>query len=275
MTNLSLDLIEPGKRLRDVNDEQVTALIASISDVGLLHPISVCPQRVMRGGVLIDGYGLVAGLHRLEATRRMGGESIAAHIVTLSDLQRQIAECDENLCGTKLTPSERALFTKRRKEAYEALHPETRRDATLKRGEESPSRQIGETGKPDRFTAATAAATGHSERAVQRDAERGSNITSAALDAIKGTSLDKGVVLDAVAKVSPERQLSYIKQEAEKREAQKRNRETDNAIAYTEAQQFADWLLARTDLHELPTLISWLEGCKPKDVIRALRREAA
>ena len=37
-----------------------------------------------------------------------------------------IAECDENLCGTKLTAAERALFTRRRKEAHEALHPETK-----------------------------------------------------------------------------------------------------------------------------------------------------
>jgi hypothetical protein len=33
--------------------------------------------------------------------------------------------------------------------------------------------------------------------------------------------------------------------------------------------------MARTDLNELPTIISWLEGTKPRDVIAALRREAA
>jgi hypothetical protein len=42
-----------------------------------------------------------------------------------------------------------------------------------------------------------------------------------------------------------------------------------------EAEQFAEWLLARTDLNELPTIISWLQGTKPNDVIAALRREAA
>ena len=65
--------------------------------------------------------------------------------------------------------TERALFTKRRKEAYEALHPET------KNGENQHTRvrQVGEATSADRFTADTAAKTGQSERAVQRDAERG------------------------------------------------------------------------------------------------------
>jgi hypothetical protein len=42
-----------------------------------------------------------------------------------------------------------------------------------------------------------------------------------------------------------------------------------------EGLQFANWLHERTDLAELPTIISWLEGTKAKDVIAALRRQAA
>lgn len=68
------------------------------------------------------------------------------------------------LYGPNLTPSEKALFTARRKEAYEALHPETKREATLKQN--APSRQVGETA--GRFTADTATKTGESERTVQR-----------------------------------------------------------------------------------------------------------
>lgn len=60
------------------------------------------------------------------------------------------------------------LTGRRRKEAYEALHPETKREATLKQNE--PSRQVGETEKADRFTADTASKTGSSERKVQREA---------------------------------------------------------------------------------------------------------
>ena len=48
-----------------------------------------------------------------------------------------------------------------RKRIYEELHPETKREATLKQN--SPSRQVGET-EVDRFTTDTAKATGQSER---------------------------------------------------------------------------------------------------------------
>ena len=74
---------------------------------------------------------------------------------------------------------------------------------------------------------------------------------------------------------SPEAQLAAIQRENSKAEAHKRDRATERDIALTEAQHYAEWLLARSDIHELPTIISWLEGCKPKDVISALRREAA
>lgn len=49
---------------------------------------------------------------------------------------------DENLCGPALTPSEKARFTARRKEAYEALHPETKRGANNQHT--VASRQLGE-----------------------------------------------------------------------------------------------------------------------------------
>ena len=41
------------------------------------------------------------------------------------------------------------------------------------------------------------------------------------------------------------------------------------------AEQFAQWILARSDLGELDTVMSWLRAVKPKDVIAALAREAA
>ncbi len=70
-------------------------------------------------------------------------------------------------------PQERALFTKRRKDAYEALHRETKNGATG--GGHNQLRQLGEAA--DRFTSDTAAKTGQSERAVQRDAERGEKLS--------------------------------------------------------------------------------------------------
>ena len=76
------------------------------------------------------------------------------------------AECDESLCGSNLSPAEVALFTAKRKEAYEALHPETVNGTN----QHSRVRQVGEPSK--RFTADTAEKTGQSERKAHREARR-------------------------------------------------------------------------------------------------------
>ena len=77
--------------------------------------------------------------------------------------------------------SDRAAFTARRKEAYEALHPETKHGEN----QHSRSRQVGDS-TPERFTADTAAKTGQSERGVQRDAERGEKVCDDALRLLRG-----------------------------------------------------------------------------------------
>jgi len=79
---------------------------------------------------------------------------------------------DENLCRAELSPADRASQTARRKAIYEELHPETR----LGENQHTRVRQVGEP-SVERFTAETASAIGKSERAVQRDAERGEKIS--------------------------------------------------------------------------------------------------
>jgi creatinine amidohydrolase/Fe(II)-dependent formamide hydrolase-like protein len=101
---------------------------------------------------------------------------------------------DENLMRAELSPAERAKATARRKAVYLKLHPETANGAT---GAGRPKvRQFGEAGPAERFTAETAGTTGRSERAVQRDNERGEKVTDAALEKVVGTPLDSGAYLD-------------------------------------------------------------------------------
>ncbi len=160
--NIPLDMIEVGTRLRGVSANTVAVLAASIGEVGLLNPITVHQRSILRGRIETQGWGIVAGLHRLEACRSLGMDQIPAHVVTLGEIERQLAECDENLCGTKLTPSERAMFTARRKQAYEALHPETRRGSNAG----GPSGKFRHTVEAS-FTADTATKTGKAERTVR------------------------------------------------------------------------------------------------------------
>lgn len=211
LASIPVARVELGRRLREISEAQVVALMASIGDVGLLNPITVYPRKVLEAGISVDGYGVVAGAHRLEACKRLGHAEIAAQVVGLSELERQIAECDENLCGTTLTASERATFTRRRKEAYEALHPETRH------GGDKASRKVCDLDAPARFTADTAARTGQSERKVQLDAERGSKVCQEALDILKGTKADTGTVLDRLKDLTPEQQIIAARDEVNRR----------------------------------------------------------
>ncbi|WP_061930180.1 ParB/RepB/Spo0J family partition protein [Aureimonas sp. AU22] len=205
---IDISLVERGTRLRDEDEAQVSTLMNSIGAVGLLHPITVYQRPVIRGSNTVSGFGLVAGLHRLSACRALEWITIPAIVVTLGELERQIAECDENLCGPRLSPSDQALFTRRRKEAYEALHPETRHGEN----QHTSSRQVGNSSS-ERFTADTAAATGRSERAVQRDAERGQKVSQDALDIIRHTKLDTGSYLDKLKKLPAEEQVRSAKRD--------------------------------------------------------------
>lgn len=205
LATIALDMIENGQRLRDISEAQVTALVNSISDVGLLNPITVYPRKLQRGGAWVEGYGLVAGLHRKTACERLGLVEIDANILDLSDLECQIAECDENLCAPQLSPSDRARFTKRRKEAYEALHPES------KHGGDRKSDQVANSATRS-FADDQAEKTGAAARTVRLDAERGERVEDAALDIIKGTKLDTGAFLDTLKAVPKDDQVKTVRE---------------------------------------------------------------
>lgn len=269
---IAVDLIDRGERLRATCPEQVQALAESIAACGLLSPITVYKRQVVRAGIAVDGYGLIAGLHRLEAVQRLGLVEIDAHVVGLPELQRQLAECDENLCGTKLTPSERALFTRRRKEIYEALHPETRHG----NNQHTRSGQVGHSSQ--RFTADTAARTNQSERVVRRDATRGERIDAEVLEELRGTDLDTGVVLDRLARAPDAAaelaRLKELARDADAAEARRRNREADQLIAEQRLAAAVEWLAGRLDVNELHQLGEMLAGVAPP-LSKALMREAA
>lgn len=188
-------------RLRQLDEANVVSLTSSMREVGLINPITLRPQKG-------TGYWLIAGLHRLEAAKRLGWQSIPAIIVETGDTESRLAEIDENLMRGELSAAERAIHIAARKELYEELHPETKH-GKIGNGREK-SRQLGDSTLEhvDRFTADTAERTGTSERAIQRDASRGTKI--AAIKKVVGTSLDKGEELDALAKLPKDKQDELI-----------------------------------------------------------------
>lgn len=200
-----IEQIYVGQRLRGVSEAQVASLANSIADVGLLNPITVYRRTGNGGAGATEGYGLIAGLHRKTACERLGLVEIEANILDLSDLECQIAECDENLCAPVLSPADRARFTSRRKDAYEALHPEA------KHGANQHTRGVADFATPS-FSEDQASKTGAAERTIRLDAERGEKIAEAALDLIKGTELDKGTFLDEIKRVEPDQQAKTVRE---------------------------------------------------------------
>lgn len=274
---IALDLIFTRKDARKLDDAAVRGLVSSISEVGIINPLRVRPVIRHVAGVETDAYEVTAGAHRLKAARKIGLETVPCIVADDDDLHAELAMIDENLQRAELTPAERASYTARRKAIYETLHPETVLGAALKRGVESPYRQVGETA--DRFTASTAEATGKSERTIQRDAERGEKITEQALSVLKGTALDKGSELDKLKKIEPEKQLAWVQRnleaEEDRRSMERKMANENRILQISDAERFAEWILARADLSELDVVVGWLNTIKGKDVAAILRREAA
>lgn len=98
----SIDSITEGTRFRnDLGD--ITGLAASITALGLLHPIVIDPDGV-----------LIAGGRRLIACRELGWDEVPVHVVdNLADAaDRLAAERDENTERKPMTPSELVTLAK-------------------------------------------------------------------------------------------------------------------------------------------------------------------
>lgn len=200
-TEVPVDACRRSPTARSIRADIVAELARSISSVGLRQPINVRP---LPGGL----YEIRGGGHRHAAFVSLGRDVIPAFVHEDDDLRAELAEIDENLIRNELGPAERAAAVARRKAIYEELHPETAH------GSRGVSRQVGDTRErgadAERFTKATADATGTSERTVQREAERGEKIGEEGLRRVAGTSLDKGDELDALARLPAEKRADLI-----------------------------------------------------------------
>jgi ParB-like chromosome segregation protein Spo0J len=153
-------------------------------------------------------FEILAGRHRHEAFVFLNKEQISAIVRDVDDLHAELIEIDENLCRENLTPAQMTAAVARRKQIYEALHPETAHG-----GDRRSSRRTGnlkQNGTAKRFTKATAEATGRSERNIQRAARQGEKIGSRDLERLAGTSLDKVSELEALANLTPDERKILI-----------------------------------------------------------------
>lgn len=157
---VSIEEIKVGERARtELGD--LTELIKSIKDIGLLHPIVIAPDRK-----------LIAGGRRLEACRKLGmirvPVSVAEHITDAVDLLK--AERDENTCRKDMTVSEKL--------AIGARIEELKRPDAEKRKADG-----GNLGRASRYGDLASSSTGGSQ-AGTRKRDRNNETASLAAEAV-------------------------------------------------------------------------------------------
>lgn len=231
-----VDSVIVGTRHRALDETKVDALAESMKAIGLQQPISVYS---------VDEYDvqLIAGLHRLEAAKRLGWEQVDASFVKLSPARREMWEIAENLFRVDLTKEQRDDHIRRYAELIEQAEAE---DAAIV------PQNAAVIDKPKR-------SRGQPKGTAQKIADQ--------------TGLSKDTVQRALNKTT--KTAADYEAEKAREEAARINREQDAAIKVQASEEFAEWILARSDLHEIPAVISWLEVVKPSDVAAALRRAAA
>lgn len=198
---IDINKIEVGDRLRALNPEKVDELAELMARQGQLHPIVT---RAVEGG---SEFTLVVGLHRLKAAMKLGWTQIRATAhAKMSDDAAALAEIDENLIRSELSPAARATHIGRRKEIYERLNPETKHGAAPgKAGGGKKAKGVPNTS----FAKATAKATGRSKSSIEKAAKR-DKVLGNLLDRINGTALDTATELDALIKLPEEERAALV-----------------------------------------------------------------
>lgn len=195
--NLELGEIIVGQRRRSLDPMFVDQLSESIKETGLLNPIT------------IDGdNNLIAGMHRLEAVRKLGWKKIACHVIKGIDaIHAELAELVENLQRNELTTLERSEHLSRCREIYNELHPETTKGGDRKSDGEKSKRQIDVLISTPVFTENVSSQTGISQRTVQRDLEVVDAIPAEVRDTIRHHPIaDNRTQLKALSELPVEQQ---------------------------------------------------------------------
>lgn len=112
-----LDALKVGERHRALVPEKVEALAESMNELGLQQPVTV----FMDEGETVH---LVAGLHRVEAAKKLGWEQIEASFIKLSPARREMWEIAENLFRVDLSKEQRDEHIRRYAELLDAIDKE-------------------------------------------------------------------------------------------------------------------------------------------------------
>lgn len=197
MQRVAIDSVVVGEGRRALREDHVERLAVSIRELGLLNPIT-----------LTTGNRLVAGLHRLTACQRIGWTEIPVIYRKFSSLQAELAEIDENLERCELTALERGELLLRKKDLYEALHPETKKGGDMAKKSEQRANSH-ETKSPPSFAVAAAEKLGRDKATVLRDVQIARDLTDEAKRVVRDTPVANAPTkLIAIARMAPGEQVA-------------------------------------------------------------------
>jgi len=193
-------IVVPKNRLWETKPDSVDLLADAILENGYITPIAVCAADANGKHSLIDG------AHRFEAAKQLGRGSIPATVFSGGKLQQRLLEIDSNLIRRNMTQLEEAVYLAERERIYNMLYP------VAKHGGDRRSDQVAKFATwSERFTKVAAKHSGGSERSVQLALWRFSKIAQDVRARISGTWIaDKGIELDALAKLAPEEQREAV-----------------------------------------------------------------
>ena len=212
--DINLITVKQGRRV--VDDAKVRELAQSMSEIGLINPITVTQGKV-----------LITGAHRLEAAKLLGWTDIQATEVELDELLEQLHEIDENLKRNELHYIDRGNAIKRRDELL------TRFGMRAKRGRQNKTPESGDL----KMTPEIAKEMGMSETQLYAEKQIATNVLPEVQQAIKDADLPKTDAIK-IARLEPEEQLRVA------------DRLNEGAKSYIDAKR----LNRREEIHGTPEL---------------------
>lgn len=179
-------------RLRAVEEDHAQAIALSITEHGLLNPVTVRFTPNAKGGK----YTLIAGAHRLRAVEINGDDEIDALIVEADKTEAALQEITENLFRNELSVIDRAIFVQSYRELWEEKYGEIK-GGRPKQGQVDPI--IGGS-----FSAHVADRMGMSKEAAKRLDRIARNLHPDLRAALRGTDVaDNQSALLKLAKLEP------------------------------------------------------------------------
>ena len=229
---IRIDAIDASGRLRPIDSDHAAFIASSIEQKGIIEPLIVRPAG--------ERYKLTAGGHRLAAVKLLGWtELVVGPQVLIRDedeIEARVSEIDENLVRPDLNALDRALFLAERRRLYDEKngansHGGDRKSNKFKEETKSQTLRLGFSA---RFSEQVADRVGLSERAVQLALRIAASLDREALDALRGTRVERNQQeLLALIELTADQQRAAAKEIASG--AAKNVREARVAIGVDEA----------------------------------------